>query len=288
MAIENLASDLVRDAGAGWPLMTVCGQTTAAVEGPAWSAAAAGWFAYWAGFAAPARTAVAHIAGVGGGVSVLDVGCGSGEFCALAAGLGAKVSGIDAAPGLIGFARRSAPGADLRVGAMEQLPWPDETFDLVTGFNAFQFAADFVAALAEARRVTRRGGRVAICNWGRLEEREVHAVFEPLSRFRKDRPPGVPPYDPPPFGEPGVLERLAEQASLRPERAEQVEVPYEFADRSTLERALLAFAPAYGISADVAEQVVRGTVEGPAEPFRRPDGSYRFENRFRYLIAVVD
>jgi ubiquinone/menaquinone biosynthesis C-methylase UbiE len=136
--------------------------STAATEGPAWSSAAAGWVEHWAGFAAPAREAVALATGIGEGVSVLDVGCGSGEFCELAAARGARVSGIDAAAGLIEVARRRLPHADLRVGPIEQLPWLADSFDVVSGFNAFQFAADFVAALAEARRGTRRRGRVAI------------------------------------------------------------------------------------------------------------------------------
>jgi hypothetical protein len=96
------------------------------------------------------------------------------------------------------------------------------------------------------------------------------------------------PYDPPQIGEPGVLEGLAEQAGLRPEGGADVEVPYRFADRATLERALLAFTPAYSIGAADAEQAVRAAVDGPAERFRRADGSYRFENRFRYVIARVD
>jgi SAM-dependent methyltransferase len=146
--------------------MTCSQQTTAPTEGPAWSAGALGWVEHWAGFAAPAREAVARAAGIEAGPSVLDVGCGSGELCELAASRGARVSGIDAAAELVEFARRRVPEADLRVGPIEQLPWPDESFDLVTGFNAFQFAADFVAALAEAGRVMRSGGRVAICNWG--------------------------------------------------------------------------------------------------------------------------
>lgn len=265
--------------------MSVCGLTTATVEGPAWSAAASGWFAYWADFATPAREAVARAAGVGKHTSVLDVACGSGEFCALAERLGGRVSGIDAASGLIAFARRRAAAADLRVGPMEQLPWPDATFDMVTGFNAFQFAADYVSALVEARRVTKPGGRVVICNWGRVEDREIQGVFETLWQVSPGRPPGVPPYDPPPIGEPGVLEGLAEQAGLRPEHAAEVEVPYQFADRAAFERALLAFTPAYSIAPGDAEQAVRAAIDGPAEPFRRADGSYRFENRFRYLIA---
>ena len=84
-----------------------------------------------------------------------------------------------------------------------------------------------------------------------------------------------------------MLEGLAPQAGLTPERAGEAEVPYEFPDRATLERALLAIVPVYGIAPEVAKQVVRRTVDGPADPFRRPDGSYRFANRFRYLIAVA-
>jgi 2-polyprenyl-3-methyl-5-hydroxy-6-metoxy-1,4-benzoquinol methylase len=44
---------------------------------------------------------VARAAGIAAGVSVLDVGCGSGEFCELAAARGAQVSGIDAAARLV-------------------------------------------------------------------------------------------------------------------------------------------------------------------------------------------
>ena len=128
---------------------------------------------------------------------------------------------------------------------------------------------------------------MAICNWGRIEDCDVHAVSAPLREVEPPPRPGVRPYDPPPIGEPGVLEDLARRAGLAPECADEVEVPYEFPDGATLERALLAFAPIYRIDPQLAEQVVRRTVESDAEPFRRSDGSYRFENRFRYLIAVV-
>ena len=114
---------------------------------------------------------------------------------------------------MIEIARGRLPGADLRVGAMERLPWADDGFDLVTGFNAFQFAADFGSALAEARRVTRPGGQVAICNWGRAEDRELSAVLGPL---RELLPPGPPSPPGPAVGEPGVLEELARAAGLSP------------------------------------------------------------------------
>ena len=174
------------------------------------------------------------------------------------------------------------PGADLRVGAVERLPWPDDSFDVVTAFNVLQFAADFLAALTEARRVTRPGGRVAVCNWGRLEDQQVHAMFEPLAALK----PQVP-RDAQNVGEPGVLEGLARQAGLTPERVEEIPVPYSFSDWAGLERALLGLAPAYRIDDATAARVIRETVEGMAARFRRADGSYRFDNRWRFMIAVA-
>ena len=89
---------------------------------------------------------MAHAAGIGPGTSLLDLGCGSGEFCGLAAARGCTVSGIDVAGELVEIARQKLPEADLRVGRVEQLPWPDDRFDVVTALNVLQFSADFLAA----------------------------------------------------------------------------------------------------------------------------------------------
>ena len=60
---------------------------------------------------------------------------------------------------LIEFARRRLPAAEFRVGEMEALPYDDDTFDLVTGFNSFFFADDVVSALSEGGRVAKSGRR---------------------------------------------------------------------------------------------------------------------------------
>ena len=246
--------------------------TTAGVEGPDWSAKAEAWAELWAHLADPARAAIADAAGIGPGTRVLDIGCGSGEFLVQAAGRGAAASGIDAAEGMIEIARRRLPEADLRVGPMEQLPWPDAAFDLACGFNAFQFAADVTGALAEAGRVA---ARVAICSWAR--RREALDVLEPLEALVPAEDESGPPR--PRLSEPGVIERLAREAGLHPGPAAEVDVPYEAPDEATLVRALMFDVPQLG------EDVVRRVGLEAAAPYRRPDGSYRFENRFRYLIA---
>lgn len=258
--------------------------TTAAIHGPRWGARAADWAELAAGLSLPAWEAVAEATGVGADTSVLDVGCGSGEFCRLAADRGASVSGIDAAEGMIELARRLVPGADLRVGAIERLPWGDESFDIVTGFNAFQFASDFVVALVEAKRVTRRRGQLAVCNWARPKESAIFAIMGALRELQPPPPDPAPP-EPPAIGEPGVLEDLTRHAGLDPIRVGEVDVPFVAPDRETLERALLApgaVLPAIEYSGETA---VRTAIAEAAAPFNRPDGSYRLENRFRYLIA---
>jgi SAM-dependent methyltransferase len=255
-------------------------ETTAGVEGPEWSAKAALWAELWAHLADPARAVLADATAIGTGTRLLDIGCGSGEFCAQAAARGATVSGIDAAEGMIEIARRRLPRADLRVGPMEELPWDDDSFDVVSAINAFQFAADFGGALAEARRVARPGGHVAICNWAR--RREVCTVLDALNDLLPPEPAGP---ERPRVREPGVLERLAREAGLEPERAGEVDVPYEAPDQATLERALLIDAEMLGAIDAVGEEEARRVVLDATARSRRPDGSYRFENRFRYLIA---
>jgi SAM-dependent methyltransferase len=250
--------------------------TTAGTEGPEWSARAAGWAEQWGAFAAPAREALAERTGIGSGMRVLDVGCGSGEMCALAVSRGADAAGVDAAEGMIEIARRRVPDADLRIGPMEQLPWEDDRFDVATAINALQFAADFVDALAEAARVVRPGGAVAVCNWGPMEDRQLFVVMRAL----RDGPSAAGTD----ISEPGGLERLARHAGLEPRESGDIDVPYEAPDQEALVQAFFNDA-LFGVLQRLGEDEVRRRILEAAAPFRRGDGSYRFENRFRYVIA---
>jgi SAM-dependent methyltransferase len=252
-----------------------------------WSAQATEWVELWADLAQPAREEVAEATAIGTGMTVLDIGCGTGEFCRLASSRGADVSGIDGAEGMIEIARKLSPGIELRVGPMECLPWPEGSFDLVTGFNVFQFAADPVAALVEAKRVARPGGEVAICNWGRMGDRELFAVLDPLRELLASPVPDPPSAALPAFGEPGVLEELAVRAGLEPRQAGEVDVPYVSPDRARLERALMVNVGHLRADERAGRDAVQRVIDGAAARFRRPDGSYRFENTFRYLITLA-
>lgn len=97
-------------------------------------------------------------------------------------------SGLDATPALVEIERERIPDGDFRVGDMEELPWDDGSFDLVTGFNSFFIAADMVSALAEARRVARPGASVAMSVFGRPERCQSTAMFKAVAALLTAKP----------------------------------------------------------------------------------------------------
>jgi SAM-dependent methyltransferase len=214
---------------------------------------------------------------------VLDVGSGAGAFLRLVAERGGVPHGIDASEALIGFARTRLPKADLRVGEMEDLPWGDDSFDLVTGFNSFFFADDMIAALREAGRVAKPGAPVVIQVWGAHERCDFEAMKQVVRPFLPPRPPDAPPD--PNLSEPGALQALATRAGLTPESEFDASWASEYPDTETLGRAMLAVAGLATLAGPEREHELKNAIVDNLAPYRRPDGSYRLENEYHYLIA---
>ena len=103
------------------------------------------------------------------GTRVLDVACGTGQMAFPVAAAGARVTGIDIAPGLIEQARARAEseGADIRFdeGDAEALPYEDGSFDLVISLIGAMFAPRPELVASELMRVCRPGGRIVMGNW---------------------------------------------------------------------------------------------------------------------------
>jgi SAM-dependent methyltransferase len=116
----------------------------------------------------------ADFAGVQAGVTALDVGCGPGALTSeLARRLGpGSVAAVDPSETFVEACARRVPGADVRRGSAEALPWPSEAFDAALSQLVVNFMAHAAAGAAEMKRVVRRGGRVAACTWdyaGRMQ-----------------------------------------------------------------------------------------------------------------------
>lgn len=250
--------------------------------GPLWGARPADWALSEDQQVPSYEEALRHV-DLRPGQLVLDVGCGAGAFLRIAAERGAQPFGIDASEALVAFARRRVPDADLRVGDMEDLPYDDDTFDLVTGFSAFFFANDFTAALREARRVAKPGAPVVIQVWGPHERNDLEAMKAIARPYFPPRPADAPAE--PDYSQPGVLEELATRAGLKPEEAFDSAFAYEFADDQTLRRALVAPAGIAAIVGPDREGELGDAIVAGMEPFRRPDGRYRLRSEFHCLIA---
>jgi SAM-dependent methyltransferase len=118
-------------------------------------------------FSEPLAVRFAELAGVEAGQRALDVGCGPGGLTAqLVDRLGADaVSAVDPSAPFVAAIRARLPGVDVRSAAAENLPYPDDSFDLALAQLVVHFMADPVAGLSEMARVTRPGGVVAACVW---------------------------------------------------------------------------------------------------------------------------
>ncbi len=105
------------------------------------------------------------------GARALDLACGTGDISLLLARRfpGARVEGLDLSPAMLARARRrpGAAGVRFRLGDLNRLPFPAESFHLVTGGYALRNAPDLGRCLGEVFRVLRRGGSAAFLEFNR-------------------------------------------------------------------------------------------------------------------------
>ena len=218
----------------------------------------------------------------------LDVGCGAGNLCELAAGAGADVTGIDLSTRLIEVAKARAEaggfGIDYRVGDAENLDVEDASFDVVSSSVGMIFAPDHAAAARELARTTRPGGRLGFSAW--TPEGTVGEMFKVFAEFSPPLPPGAG--RPAEWGqEQHVRDLLGDSFELTIERRIS-----RFEDESP-ERAWEYFAPRFGpvkMMLDNLEPDRRDVfVLAGREHFekgRQPDGSYLDEREYLLVTGI--
>lgn len=108
-----------------------------------------------------------RVTGVRAGHRALDVGCGTGALTVtLAEVLGAgNVAAIDLSERFVAACQARVPGAEVRVGTGEELPWGDAEFGAVLAQLVVDGMNDARRGAAEMRRVARPGGTLSACIW---------------------------------------------------------------------------------------------------------------------------
>lgn len=256
---------------------------TKEVQGKLWSSAPADWVNYLEPAFIPMYEAVLAKIKLDEEKMLLDAGCGSGLFLSMAAATGASIHGFDAAPGLLEVAKKRLPATTLMIEDLEAIPFNAETFDVVTGFNSFQYAGSFENALKEARRVVKNDGKVVIGIWGKEQDCDAGSVLKSVASLLPPPPPGTP--GPFALSEDGKVESICQSIGLKVITKQTVFCPWQFSGDEELIRAFMCTGPCVKAAQHVGAEKVKETIVASSQPFNLADAIYFMHNYFTFFIA---
>lgn len=257
--------------------------STKKVQGKLWSVAPEYWSRHFEPYFIPVYKKVLEQVTLTEDTLLLDAGCGAGLFSFMAIDAGAQVIGIDAAPGLLEVARQRNPINNFMEEDLEALPFADNSFNVVTGFNSLQYAGDFEKALQEAKRVLKPGGRLVICIWDKPELSEATEILKAIGSLLPPPPPGTP--GPFALSEDGRIESILNNASLKLMYKTSVGCPILYTKLSDGVKSFMGTGPAAAACNYTEEKKVKEIITRALQPFRLTEDFYHLQNQFLVFIA---
>jgi SAM-dependent methyltransferase len=241
-------------------------------------------------FLLPLGPTLVEACGIESGQRVLDVACGTGNASIPAAKTGAEVTASDLTPELFdaGRERAKAEGVELEwvEADAENLPFEDESYDVVMSSIGAMFAPQHQAVADELVRVCRPGGTIGMLNW--TPEGMIGALFRTMGPFAPPPPPGAQP--PPLWGsEDHMRELFGERVEWKTlDRADLVITAFEH-PRDYGEHFKERYGPTIAARANAekdgrAEELDKALDEFCDEWNRGTEDDARFEKE--YLVAV--
>jgi len=220
--------------------------------------------------------------GIGDGVRLLDIACGSGFAAHIAAERNAEVSGLDAAEAMVAIARARTPCGDFRVGDMFHLPFADKSFDVASSFNGIWKGCE--GALSEARRVLVPGGRLGLTFWGRYDHLGLMPYFLKMIELS---PPdhGTASMDQGDTGRQGVVEDMLAATGFTLSERGVVDVVNEWPDVGTAVRALAAAGPSFPAIEAVGYEAFCEALSEVISPLCDQDVGVRITSEFGWITA---
>lgn len=241
-------------------------------------------------FLLPLGPRLVEAAGIGPGQRVLDVAAGTGNASIPAAKTGAEVVASDLTPELFdaGRARAEAEGVELEwvEADAENLPFEDDSFDVVISSIGVMFAPHHQAAADELVRVCKPGGKIAVLSW--TPEGMLGALFKTMGPFMPTPPPGAQP--PPLWGsEEHLRELFGERVELEKLERDLLEItaferPGDYGEHFKERYGPTIAARANAEKEGRAEEFDRALSEFCEEWNRGSTDDARFEKE--YLVAV--
>ncbi|PWT70718.1 MAG: hypothetical protein C5B59_20155 [Bacteroidetes bacterium] len=257
--------------------------STKTIQGKLWSIAPEYWSKYFEPGFLPMYKKVLEQLELNEDQLVLDAGCGSGLFTSMAIDTGAQVIGIDAASGLLEVARKRNPQNDFLEEDLEALPFVENSFHVITGFNSFQYAGNFENALRGARRVLKPGGKLVLGIWDKPEMSDSTHILKSIGALLPPPPPGTP--GPFALSEDGKIESILDKNQLTLVYKTRVSCPLLYGRREEGVKAFMSTGPA-ALAMDHHDlMTVERTIAKAFEPFRIVDDIHYLQNSFLVFIA---
>lgn len=156
-------------------------------------------------------------AAVAEGEDVLDVGCGTGVLTrelTRYVGDDGSATGFDLSESMLGVARERCPDATFKQGNVMDLPFDDQSFDVVISSFMLMFVPDPKKALSEMQRVLKTGGRLVVSVWQGLENNVVYRKLVEATQEVAGADSANSLAWPFTMGEPGRLESLFQAAGI--------------------------------------------------------------------------
>jgi len=258
--------------------------STKQVQGKLWSIAPGYWAKFFEPFFIPMYKKALEQIQPDKNSLLLDAGCGAGLFSYMAAGAGAQVMGVDAAHGLLEVARERNPQINFLEEDLEALPFAADNFDVVAGFNSFQYAGDFTNALNEAKRVLKDGGKLVIGLWDKPELSDASNVLKAIGTLLPPPPAGTP--GPFALSEDGKIESICASINLKVISKTKVPCPFLYYSLENGIKSFLGTGPAAAAMNHVSEKVVEQTISKALQPYHFTEDMYHLQNSF--LVFVVE
>jgi len=257
--------------------------STKKIQGKLWSTAPQYWSKYFEPWFMPLYKRTLDELQLDEEIILLDAGCGAGMFSSLAIEKGAHVIGVDAAPGLLEVARRRNPQNNFLEEDLESLPFTNEGFHVVAGFNSFQYAGSFEKAISEAIRVLLPGGRLVIGIWDKPELSDATQVLRAIGTHLPPPPAGTP--GPFALSEAGKIEGILEKMGMSFIYKTSVPCPILYSNLAEGVKSFMSTGPAAAALNLVDKEVVEATISRALQPFRVTDDFHYLHNQFLLFIA---
>jgi ubiquinone/menaquinone biosynthesis C-methylase UbiE len=215
--------------------------------------------------------------------NILDVGCGSGSFCELTFKKGMQVTGIDISDKFIEEASERIKDASFFVGNMEKLPFENDAFNIVCGFNSFQYTNDLTVALHEAYRVLKTNGKIIILIWGPKQTCEIATFLKSVkSQFPASNSLHRDPFC---FSDNGTLKDALVSSSFENIQTNNISSDWKYKDVDTALKGILSL----GALSDTIEMngisKIKEVVLQNITHYIQSDNSVIFKNTYNIIEA---